>query len=101
MTADEASIMSVSNMPTRIPRLGTFRGAKWAKRRSFAGCASRFRSPLNWFPLMELHDAEFVVAPQLEGPIERVDNGTGFGKGTYVSDEDAQKWLQSSKPISL
>jgi hypothetical protein len=54
---------------------------------------------------MELHDAEFVVAPQIEGPRERIDNGSGFGKGpfegTYVSDEDAQRWLTRADAFLL
>ncbi len=46
---------------------------------------------------MELHDAEFVVAPQIEGPKEAVDNNSGFGRGTYASDEDAKRWLSRAE----
>jgi recombination protein RecT len=47
---------------------------------------------------IELHDSEFVVtSPAIEGPKERVDNGSGYGKGTYAEPEKVTRWLARAK----
>ncbi len=59
-----------------------------------------FRRLSKWLPksdelvkAIELHDQEFVMPPQIEAPKERVDNGSGYGKGTYAEPDKVEKWL--------
>lgn len=46
---------------------------------------------------IEVHDSQFTIAPQIEAPKERVDNGSGYGRGTYADLEKVQKWLGRAK----